>query len=184
MLEYEHAIFLQQSPTLCRHDDIRYLRQLLKSVWRIGKDKVELLMTRLQEPEHVATYQRMAIRGIAKFLHTLAYEGGVVAVGLNTYHLRTSSRQHLQRYAARTGKEVKCHCTVKVNITRKDIKNILLGKVGSRTSLERAWHIKAAAFILSCYYSHRVSIKSPTLPPPRGGAGGMLLLFVFRTITH
>ncbi len=86
MFEDEDASLVEQ---VAFEDEPGYLGQFLESIRRVGKDEVELLMTALQEAEHVATDEQVAL--IAQLLEALAYEVGMVSVGLDAYHPATAS---------------------------------------------------------------------------------------------
>ena len=96
VFEYEDAVGLQQSALKY---ELGQSGQLGKSVGRIGKDKVELLVTALYEAEHVAAQGDTFV--CSQLFKALLYEGVMVAVGFNAYHALTSPRQHFERYAAR-----------------------------------------------------------------------------------
>ena len=73
MFEDEDASLVEQ---VAFEDEPGYLGQFLESIRRVGKDEVELLMTALQEAEHVATDEQVAL--IAQLLEALSYEVGMV----------------------------------------------------------------------------------------------------------
>ena len=126
--------------------------QIGQSVWRIGKDKVELLLARLDEAEHIATYKDVVLDTYLR--HTLAYKGGVVAVHLHANYWLATARQQLERYAAGSGEEVESACALHIYVAIDDVKYIFFGKVGCRTCLERAWNVEVASLVYTCYYSH------------------------------
>lgn len=113
-------------------------------------------MATLQELEHIACYQITSL--VTQFLQTLTDEAGVVAVFLYAYDLLASARKQFKRYAASTSKEVKSGGFLEIHIASYHIKYILFGKIGCRSCLERAWHIKVTAFELSCYYAHLMNV--------------------------
>ena len=96
VFEYEDAVGLQQSALKYQ---LGQGGQLGKSVGRIGKDEVELLVTALYKAEHVAAQGDTFV--CPQLFNALLYEGVMVAVGFNAYHALTSPRQHFERYAAR-----------------------------------------------------------------------------------
>lgn len=77
MLKDEDASFVE---IVAIQNEVRNLRQLLQSVWRIGKDKVKLLLAGLQKTEYITTNQNIFV--FAQLLETLAYEVGMIAVCL------------------------------------------------------------------------------------------------------
>ena len=77
MLKDENASFVE---IVAIQNKVWNLRQLLQSVWRIGKDKVKLLFAGLQKAEYITTNQNILV--FAQLLKTLAYEVGMVAVCL------------------------------------------------------------------------------------------------------
>ena len=90
----------------------------------------------------------------AEFAHTFADEAGVVAVGFDADHLLAASRQQLERYAARAGKEVEGTCAFKVDVCVEDIEDVLLRKVGGGTCLEGVGNVEAATFVDACDDAH------------------------------
>lgn len=81
----------------------------------------------------------------------------VVAVGLNTYHTGTTSRDEVEGDAAGAREEVEGIYTVKVDIAIEHIEDILLGKVCCGSGLESSWYIEVATLVLSCNYSHSIT---------------------------
>ena len=77
MLKDEDASFVE---IVAIQNEVWNLRQLLQGVWRIGKDKVKLLLAGLQKTEYITTNQNIFV--FAQLLKTLAYEVGMVAVCL------------------------------------------------------------------------------------------------------
>ena len=149
MLYDKDAIGLEQ---IVLEDEVGDGIDVVKGIGRVGKDEVELLAATLDKPEHIAADEHVGIG--AQLGHALADEVGMVAVGLDADHLRAASRQHLERYAARAGKEVERHGAVEVYISIEHIEDILLGKVCSGSRLERTWYIEVASLIYSCDNSH------------------------------
>lgn len=96
VFKHKYAVGLQQSALKY---ELGQSGQLGKSVGRIGKDKVELLVTALYKAEHVAAQGDTFV--CSQLFKALLYEGMMVAVGFNAYHALTSPRQHFERYAAR-----------------------------------------------------------------------------------
>ena len=86
VFEDEDASLVEQ---VAFEDEPGDLGQFLECIRRIGKDEVELLMAALQEPEHIATDEQVAL--IAQLLEALAYEVGMISVGLDAYHPAASS---------------------------------------------------------------------------------------------
>ncbi len=149
VLEDKDAVGLQQ---VVAEDEAREGCEVLEGVGRVGEDEVELLMTFLQETEHVATDEDVVCR--ADLLHALGDEGGVVAISLHTDDGCTAAGEHLKRDAAGTGEEVEGGGVVEVDIAIEDIEDVLLGEVGGRTCLESSWYVEVPTFILSGYDSH------------------------------
>ena len=77
MLKDEDASFVE---IVAIQNEVWNLRQLLQGVWRISKDKVKLLLAGLQKTEYITTNQNILV--FAQLLETLAYEVGMIAVGL------------------------------------------------------------------------------------------------------
>ena len=86
VLKHQYAVGLEQ-PAL--KDKTRDGGQFGKSVWRVGEDDVKLLSARLDETEHVASYERVVL--CPNLGDTLAYERSMVAVGFNAYNLLAAS---------------------------------------------------------------------------------------------
>ena len=82
----------------------------------------------------------------------------VVAVFLHAHHLAASPREQLQGDAARTGKEVEGGGSVKVQVAVEHVEDVLLGKVGRRTGLERAGNVKMAPLEFSRDNSHNYEL--------------------------
>lgn len=88
MFEDEHAIFFQQ---FFLENQIRNLGQLLKGVWGVGKDEIELQMAGFYESENVTANHLTGMLAVAeKFLHTFRNESVMVAVHFHTHHLTAS----------------------------------------------------------------------------------------------
>ena len=153
VLKHENATVFQQR--MLEHE-VGNLRQLLQRVWGIGKDEVELLVTALQETEHVAT--KGDTGGGAELLQTVADETVMVAVQLHTDDLIATARHELERDAARAAKEVERRGSIEIDIAAQHIEDVLLGKIGRRTRLERARYLEMPSLILSCDNSHYVSL--------------------------
>ena len=153
VFKHENATVFQQR--MLEHE-VGNLRQLLQRVWGIGKDEVELLVTALQETEHVAT--KGDAGGGAELLQTVADETVMVAVQLHTDDLTATARHELERDAARAAKEVERRGSVEIDIAAQHIEDVLLGKIGRRTRLERARYLEMPSLILSCDNSHYVSL--------------------------
>ena len=85
MFKDEYTLRLQQ---LLLDDEVWNLRQFLQRIGRICKDEVKLLVTRLQESEHITTYRytRLAVQ----FLQTLLDEVMVVTIHFHADHLTTT----------------------------------------------------------------------------------------------
>lgn len=105
MLKDEDPSFVE---IVAIQNEVWNLRQLLQGVWRIGKDKVKLLLAGLQKTEYITTNQNIFV--FAQLLKTLAYEVGMIAVGLyadNPLQPRdTSSSEMLPVPAKRSRAEV------------------------------------------------------------------------------
>ena len=95
-----------------------------------------------------------------QFVNTLLYEACMVAVEFYTDNTAAATRQQFQRYASSAGKEVKGRCVFKINVTLKDIENVLFGKVRRRAGLETAWDIEVTSLVSSCYNSHSVTLST------------------------
>ena len=76
MLKDKDAILLQQ---VFLENQVGNLGQFFQSVWRVGKDKVELLLTRLDETEDISADGNGGIVG-REFFETFLYEAVVVTV--------------------------------------------------------------------------------------------------------
>ena len=79
----------------------------------------------------------------------------VVAVHLYAYHLFATTRYQFERDTTSTRKQVEGFDTFEVDIIVQYIKNVLLGKIGSWSCLERAGDIKVSPLIDTCNISHR-----------------------------
>ena len=159
MFKDEDAIFCKQ---IVAKNKVWYLRKVLKGVWRIGKDEVELQVTTFQELEDIARNQVASL--VPQFLQTLTDEAGMVAVFLHTYHLLATAREQFKRDAACAREEVEGCGIFEIHVASYYIEYVLLGKIGCRSCLESAWHVEMTAFVLSCYYAHVVGL-SPQSPP-------------------
>ena len=149
MLEYKQSTGFQHS---LFKNQARNGGQFGQGIRWVGKYQVELLLARLYESEHVATYQYVVV-GV-ELLHTLADERSVVAVHLNTHHGSTAARQQFERNATRTCKKVESIGSLHVDITVYYIKDILLCEIGCGTRLKRTWNVEMASLVYTSYYSH------------------------------
>ena len=82
-------------------------------------------------------------------------ESVMVAIQLYTHYLRTATRQQFQSDAACTGEEIEGRGTFKVEISRQYIKDVFLGKVRCRPSLERPRYVEVPSLVFPCDDSHR-----------------------------
>lgn len=151
VFEDKDAIFGEQ---FVLEDQVWDCRQVWQSVGWVGKDEVELLLARLYEAEHIAFDECTTV--IIEFLQTLTNEVGMVAIQFDAYHRLCSTRQQLERYATRSGKEVESLAAIEVNISIHHVEDVLLGKVRCRTRLERTRHIEVPSLVFSCNYSHNL----------------------------
>ena len=131
VLKDKHTLRLQES---FLEDEVRYRRQFLQSVWRIGKDEVILLFARLDITEHITT-EGDASGGI-QFFQTVLYKTVVVSVHFHANHLTTSSGEQFQGDTACTREQVEGGGILKVEIPCEHVEDILLGKVCRRPRLE------------------------------------------------
>ena len=109
VFKYQYTIRLQQ---LILQNQIRYLRQSLQCIRRVCKDKIKLLMATFDKAKHITANGNATV--CIQLLQALADKSMVVAVCFHTDYALTATRYQLQRDAACTGKEVKCHRTLKV----------------------------------------------------------------------
>lgn len=90
VFENKYSVLLQQ---LVFKDEVRYLRQFLQSIGRVGKDKVERLPATLDEAEGIST-QRQHVGKLLpcaiQLLQAFADETVMVTVLLDTHHLTAS----------------------------------------------------------------------------------------------
>ena len=79
------------------------------------------------------------------------------SIGLDRNHTTATSAKQLQRDATCAGKEVEC-CGffIKINVSLKNIKQVLLSKICCRTCLEGTRHIEMPTLVFACYNSHSV----------------------------
>ena len=86
MFEDEHAIFFQQ---FFLEDQIRNLGQLLKGVWGVGKDEIELQMAGFHESENITSNNlTLGVMTISKeLLHAFSNEPMMIAVHFYAHHL-------------------------------------------------------------------------------------------------
>ena len=153
VLENEDTTFFQQ---VLLEDEVGNGGQLLQGVWRISKDEIILLVAGLDVAEDVGTKSNGLPCPIpfGKTLDTLLDKAVMVAVKLYADHLGTSSRQQLERDAARTGKEVESCGTLKVDVAHQYIEDVLLGEVRRGPRLERAGNIEVPPLVFSSNNSH------------------------------
>lgn len=130
----------------------RNLRQFIKCIGRVGKDEIELLAARFQIAKHIAANHRPVL--FTYLLQTLADKGGMITVGFYADHLTATTREQLQRDAARACKQVERRQAFEIDIAVEHVEDILLGKIGCRTRLECTWNIEVPTFIFSCYNPH------------------------------
>lgn len=154
MFEDEDAVSLQQ-PFL--EDDIGDGRQLLECVGWVGKDEVVLLSTGLQEAEDITTENAGIVRTVPLELQqTLLDEAVMVAVEFDADNTGTATREQFECDAACTCKEVEGLCTFEIDILHQYVEDVLLGKVGGRPRLERAWYVKMTSLVFSRYDSQNI----------------------------
>ncbi len=155
MFEDEDALGLEQA---LLEDEPRNPGQLLQGIGRIGKDEVELLFARLDETEGIATKGDAGLR--VEFLQAVGDETVVVAIQFDTEYMGTAARHQFEGDAARAREEVEGRGSFKVHITRQDIEDVLLGKVGGGPCLETSWNLKVSSLVYACNDSHRPLVKS------------------------
>ena len=90
MLENEDAFRLQE---VALEDEAGDCREFSQSVWRIGEDKVELLLTRFDEAKDISSERYCILLSRVKFLQTLLDEAVMVFVGFDADHVGTAARQ-------------------------------------------------------------------------------------------
>ena len=155
MFEDEDTLGLEQA---FLEDETWNLGQFFQGIGRIGKDEVELQFARLDEAEHVAT-KGDADLGI-ELLQAIGDETVVVAIHFDADDVGTAARYQFEGDAAGAREEVEGCGAFKVHITRQDIEDVLLGKVGSGSCLETPWNLKVPSLVYACNDSHRPLIKS------------------------
>lgn len=155
VLQYEETTFADK-----RQSPFGYLCNARQGVWRVCKDELELPLARLEKPEDIAANESVVLN--AKLGDALANESRMVAVHLYAHHLFASTRKEFKSDAAGTAEEVKRFDILKIHITLKNIKDVLLGKVSSGTRLERTRHIEMPALIFAGYDSHLILIYELT----------------------
>ena len=151
------AVFQNEEPAIFkqRKGFGRYLIDTLQGIGRVGEDEVEPALACLQKPEGVALDEGVVFG--TQLVDALAYEGGMVAVKFNADHLAAPSGEQFKSDAPRTAEEVEGLDAVKVDVTLKNIKDVLLGKVSSGTRLERTRHIEMTSFVFSGNDSQRIN---------------------------
>ena len=167
MFEHEDTIGLQQS---LLKDKTGNLGEFFQGIGRIGKDKVKLLLARLNETEHVATKWNAGL-GI-ELLQTVGDETVMVAIHLYADDMGAATRYQFEGDAARTREEVEGCGILKVQITRQYVEDVFLGEVGRGSCLETPWNLKVPALIFSCDNPHRPLIMNVMR------SYGMLAIFV------
>ena len=135
------------------HHAIGQFAQFGQSIGRVGKYEIEGLDRTLYEAQRIATHGRPGIVG--ERARTLLNEGIVATILLNRYHAWAAARKQFERDATCATEEVERTSVLKVEISTEHVEEILLGKVGRRTSLEGAGHFKVTTFIFSCNDTHR-----------------------------
>ena len=160
------TLFQQSAATLLLQpaagDEARQRGQLFQSIGWVGKDQVIRLAAALDEAEHIGP-QWYAHR-IAHPVQAITDKAVAVAVLLYAHHALAPSGHQLERYAARSGKQVQRRCAFKVHVSRQHIEDVLLGKVGGWPCLEAPWYVEVSALVLSGNDSHL--LVSPTSSPP------------------
>ena len=149
VFQHEDAVVFQQT---LFEDEVRNRGNLLQRIGRVGKDKVELLMTALEETEHVGTQWNAGL--LAQFLDALADKAVMIPVHLYADHLTAASRQQFQRDAACAREEVEGRSVFEVHILHQHVEDVLLGKVGSGPRLKRTRNVEVPSLVFSCYNPH------------------------------
>ena len=144
VLKHEDAVFLQDS--FLKHK-VWNLGQVLQGIGRVGKDKVELLVTALDKAENIGTQGNTTI--IAQLLNALADEAMVVTIHLDADHLLATTRHEFQGNTACAREQIEGCGVLEVNILRQHIKDVFFGKVRRRSRLERTWNVEVASLIFS-----------------------------------
>ena len=91
MFKHEDAVLLQDS--FFKHK-VWNLGQVLQGIGRVGKDKVELLVTTLDKAEDIGTQGNTTV--VAQLFDALADEAMVVTVHLDADHLLATTRHEFQ----------------------------------------------------------------------------------------
>lgn len=130
-IRFEHVVI---------QDQRRYLGQFFKCIGRIGKDEIKLLSARFEVTEHIGTNHRPVF--FTYLLQTLADKGGMITIGFYADHLTATTREQLQRDAARACKQVERRQAFEIDIAVEHVEDVFFGKIGGRTRFERAWNIK------------------------------------------
>lgn len=149
MLEDKEATLLQQ---VLAHDELRKFVQIGESVWRVGKDEVELLATTCHVLEHISADGYAIL--VAQFLQKAPYETMMKAILLDRHDLATTTREQLESDASGARKEVEGRrFVIEVEIPVEDIKEVLFGKIRRRSCLERARDVEMTSLVFTCYYA-------------------------------
>lgn len=90
MLENEDAFRLQE---VALEDETGDCREFSQSVWRIGEDKVKLLLARFDEAKDISSERYCILLSCVKFLQTLLDEAVMVFVGFDADDVGTAARQ-------------------------------------------------------------------------------------------
>ena len=155
MFEDEDTLGLEQT---FLEDETWNPGQLLQGIGRIGKDEVELLLARLDETEGIATKGDADLR--IEFFQTVGDEAVMISILFDADDVGAAARHQFEGDAARAREEVEGCGAFKVHITRQDIEDVLLGKVGGGSCLETPWNLKVPSLVYACNDSHRPLIKS------------------------
>ena len=102
MLQDKKSVFFQH---IVFENQIRDCFQFFQFIRRVGKNKVELLMTAINEFEYISTYRQAFIR--LHFLHDFTDKSMMGTIFLYTDDTVATARHQFNADAACTGKEVK-----------------------------------------------------------------------------
>lgn len=151
MFKNKDAVLVQQ---LVLKDNVGDGGKFGKRVRRICENKVELLATTLEKPEHISTDKNVV--PCVNLSHTFRYEACVVAIFLHAYHLSASPREQFEGDAARTREQIECRGVFPAYVLVQDVEDVFFRKVGGGSGFERVRNVETSAFIFSRDDSHGV----------------------------
>ena len=149
MLNNEQSIGFQR---VSLKDGVGNAVCLCHVVWRIGKDEIELFVTRFQIFEYVHAQRPQLV--CLQFVPDGTDEVEVQRILFYEHDARASSRNQLESDASRSGKEVERAGLFPVQHVVENVEQAFASEIGCGSRFHVCWRIEPPGFEFSADYTH------------------------------